>query len=593
MELKLRKDMNPEFQWDVSHIFADANAWEAAFDDVTKVLPTLESFSGTLSTSAKHLKTALDTLFAEELKLELVYIYAMLNKAADGGDSEAQTMTARASSLYSKFSSAVSFFTPEILTMEESKIEEFLQTGLLDNYRHYLDDLTRGRKHTLDAEREKMLAMLTDTTSSFSNAYDALTDVDMVLPKVHDENGNEQQLTSGNFSVFRESPVRAVREEAFNGMFGHYQKFINTITEMYSGSVKNDCFLSSVRGYESAAHAAMFEDNAPLSVYTSLIDAVHSYLPSMKKYLNLRAKTMKTDSLDLFDLYTPMVAEVDYPMPYENAKDLVKKALLPLGEEYQKLLDKAYNEKWIDVYENKGKQSGAFSCGVYGVHPYIKLNYTDTLDDAFTLAHELGHAMHSYFSNKKQIYANSGYRIMVAEVASTCNEVLLTKYLLSVEKDPMRRAYILNHFLEGFRTTVFRQTLFAEFELKSHQMYEEGKPLTPDSLSATYEDLLKLYYDGAEVPEVMKYEWSYIPHFYRAFYVYKYATGFSSAVAIANNILETGDASNYLEFLSLGGSDYPVEELRVAGINLDDPETVKSALKVFDETIDELEKLLS
>lgn len=592
MELKLRKDMNPEFQWDVSHIFADNKAWEAAYDEVTKVLPVLEALSGTLNTSAESLKSALDTFFAKNKKMEIVYIYAMLCKAADGGDSEAQTMMSKAASLYSKFSSAVSFFTPEILSMEEEKMEAFMKTGLLDEYRHYLDDLTRSRKYTLDAEREKMLAMLTDTTSSFRNSYDALTDVDMELPKVHDENGNEQQLTSGNFSVFRESPVRAVREEAFNGMFGHYKKFINTITEMYSGSVKNDCFLSSVRGYESAAHAAMFEDNAPLSVYTSLIDAVHSYLPSMKKYLNLRSKTMKLETIDLFDLYTPMVAEVDYPMPYEDAKDLVKKALLPLGEEYQKLLDKAYSEKWIDVYENKGKQSGAFSCGVYGVHPYIKLNYTDTLDDAFTLAHELGHAMHSYFSNQKQTYANSDYRIMVAEVASTCNEVLLTKYLLSVEKDPMCRAYILNHFLEGFRTTVFRQTLFAEFEYKAHQMYEEGKPLTPDSLSATYEDLLKLYYDGAAVPEVMKYEWSYIPHFYRAFYVYKYATGFSSAVAIANNILETGDASNYLEFLSLGGSDYPVEELRVAGINLDDPETVKSALKVFDETIDELAELL-
>ena len=592
MELKLRKDMNPEFQWDVSHIFADNAAWETAFNEVANVLPALEALSGTLNTSAESLKSALDTLFAESLKMEVVYIYAMLCKAADGGDSEAQTMMSKAASLYSKFSSATSFFTPEILSMDEDKMEAFMQTGLLDEYRHYLDDLTRSRKYTLDAEREKMLAMLTDTTSSFRNSYDALTDVDMELPKVHDENGTEQQLTSGNFSVFRESPVRAVREEAFEGMFGHYKKFINTITEMYSGSVKNDCFLSSVRGYECAAHAAMFEDNAPLSVYTSLIDAVHSYLPSMKKYLNLRAKTMKTDNLDLFDLYTPMVAEVDYPMPYEDAKDLVKKALLPLGEEYQKLLDKAYSEKWIDVYENKGKQSGAFSCGVYGVHPYIKLNYTDTLDDAFTLAHELGHAMHSYFSNKKQTYANSDYRIMVAEVASTCNEVLLTKYLLSVEKDPMRRAYILNHFLEGFRTTVFRQTLFAEFEYKAHKMYEEGKPLTPDSLSAAYEDLLKLYYDGADVPEVMKYEWSYIPHFYRAFYVYKYATGFSSAVAIANNILETGDASNYLEFLSLGGSDYPVEELRVAGINLDDPETVKSALKVFDETIDELTELL-
>ena len=592
MELKSRKDMNPEFQWDVSHIYADENAWDAAFNEVTKVLPTLESLSGTLNASAESLKSALDTLFNESLKMENVYIYAMLLKAADGGDSKAQTMMSKAASLYSRFSTAVSFFTPEILSIEENQMEEFLQTGLLDEYRHYLEDLTRSRKYTLDAEREKMLAMLTDTTASFRNAYDALTDVDMVFPKISDENGNLQQLTSGNFSVFRESLNRKVREDAFEGMFGHYKKFINTITEIYAGSVKNDCFLSSIRGYDSAVHSAMFEDNAPLEVYTSLIEAVHSYLPSMRKYLDLRAKTMKTDSLDLFDLYTPMVSEVDYPMPYEDAKDLVKKALLPLGEEYQKLLDKAYNEKWIDVYENKGKQSGAFSCGVYGVHPYIKLNYTDTLDDAFTLAHELGHAMHSYFSNEKQTYANADYRIMVAEVASTCNEVLLTKYLLSVETDPLRRAYILNHFLEGFRTTVFRQTLFAEFEYKSHKMYEEGTPLTPDSLSETYENLLKLYYDGAAVPEVMKYEWSFIPHFYRAFYVYKYATGFSSAVAIANKILETGDASNYLEFLSLGGSDYPVEELRVAGINLDDPETVKSALKVFAETIDELETLL-
>lgn len=593
MELKSRKEMNPEFMWDVSHIFADENAWEKAFKEVENSLPDLEHLSGTLSTSAKSLKSALDTLFEKTLKMENVYIYAMLMKSADGGDSVAQTMSSKASSLESRFMAATAFFTPEILAMEESTLDSFLQTGLLEEYHHYLDDICRRRKYTLNANEEKMLAMLSDAGSSFSSSYDALTDVDMVLPQVHDENGHLQQLTSGNFSVFRESPVRAVREEAFQAMFGHYKKHINTITELYAGSVKMDCYFSKVRGYDSAAASAMFEDNAPLSVYQSLLDAVHSYLPSMKKYLRLRAKVMKTDALDLFDLYTPMVADVDYPMPYGDAKELVKKALLPLGEEYQTLLDKAYNEKWIDVYENKGKQSGAFSCGVYGVHPYIKLNYTDTLDDAFTLAHELGHAMHSYFSNEKQSFANAGYRIMVAEVASTCNEVLLTKYLLSVEKDPKRRAYILNHFLEGFRTTIFRQTLFAEFEYKTHQMYEEGTPLTPDSVSEVYENLLKLYYDGAIVPEIMKYEWSYVPHFYNAFYVYKYATGFSSAVAIANRILETKDASDYLKFLSLGGSDYPVEELRVAGVNLDDPETVKSALKVFEETINELETLLS
>ncbi len=593
MEVKSRKEMNPEFMWDVSHIYETEAAWEAAYEEVEKALPELEALSGTLTSSAQSLKSALDLFFEKSLKMENVYIYAMLLKAADGGDSGAQTMSSKASALNARFLAATAFFTPEILAINEDTLNAYMETGLLEEYRHYLDDISRKRKYTLNASEEKMLAMLTDASSSFSSSYDALTDVDMVFPMVHDEDGNEQQLTSGNFSVFRESPVRSVREEAFQTMFGHYKKHINTITELYAGSVKMDCYLSKVRGYDSAAASAMFEDNAPLSVYQSLLDAVHSYLPSMKKYLRLRAKVMKTDTLDLFDLYTPMVTEVDYPMPYGDAKELVKKALLPLGEEYQTLLDKAYSEKWIDVYENKGKQSGAFSCGVYGVHPYIKLNYTDTLDDAFTLAHELGHAMHSYFSNAKQTYANADYRIMVAEVASTCNEVLLTKYLLSVEKDPKRRAYILNHFLEGFRTTIFRQTLFAEFEYKTHQMYEEGTPLTPDSVCEVYENLLKLYYDGADVPEIMKYEWSYVPHFYNAFYVYKYATGFSSAVAIANRILETKDASDYLKFLSLGGSDYPVEELRVAGVNLDDPETVKSALKVFDETIEELEALLS
>lgn len=592
MELKARKDMDPKFLWDVSHIFPSMEEWEKELKEVEELIPSLEGFAGTLHTSAQHLKEALDTYFRVEEKFNKVYIYAMLNKAADGGDKDAQTMMAKSASLMTKLSTAASFFVPEFLSLEESVVNDFLSTGLLNEYHHYIDNILRSKAYTLDAKSEKMLAMLSDASTAARNTFDTFTDVDLTFPNVHDEEGNEVQLTSGNFGVFRESPSRKVREEAFQTHFGQYKKYINTIAEMYAGSVKFDCFYSSVRGYDSAADAALFVDNAPLSVYHSLVEAVHGALPAMKKYLALRQKTMKLDQIDLFDLYTPMVAEVDYPMPYEDAKQLVKKALLPLGERYQELLDKAYNEGWIDVYENKGKQSGAFSCGVYGVHPFIKLNYTETLDYAFTLAHELGHAMHSYFSSEKQTFANHHYKIMVAEVASTCNEVLLTKYLLKEEKDPLRRAYILNHFLEGFRTTVFRQTLFAEFEYKVHEMYEKGTPLTPDSLSATYEELLKLYYEGAEIPEIMKYEWSYIPHFYNAFYVYKYATGFSSAVAIAANILATKDASNYLEFLSLGGSDYPVEELKTAGVDLCDPKTVESALKVFADTIDELEELL-
>lgn len=591
MELKARKDMNPKDQWDVSHIFPTMKEWQTAFDEVEASIPLLKGFTGTLGNSAAHLKEILDTNFNVEEKFNRVYIYAMLNKAADGGDKDAQTMMAKVSSLMTKLGTATSYLVPEFLSLEEDKVQEFMATGLLEEYAHFIDDTLRGKAYTLDSQGEKMLAMLSDAASAASNTFDAFTDVDLEFPKVHNEKGELVQLTSGNFGVFRESPSRAVREEAFLAHFGQYKKYINTIAEMYAGSVKFDCYFSSIRGYDSASHAALFVDNAPLSVYHSLVEAVHNALPSMKKYLNLRKKVMGLDKIDLFDLYTPMVAEVDYPMPYEAAKELVKKALLPLGERYQELLDKAYSEHWIDVYENKGKQSGAFSCGVHGVHPFIKLNYTETLDYAFTLAHELGHAMHSYFSSEKQTFANHHYKIMVAEVASTCNEVLLTKYLLQEEKDPMRRAYILNHFLEGFRTTVFRQTLFAEFEYQVHDMYEKGLPLTPDSLSETYQKLLELYYEGAEIPEIMKYEWSYIPHFYNAFYVYKYATGFSSAVAIANNILDTKDASKYLEFLSLGGSDYPVEELKTAGVDLCNPDTVSRALKVFAETIDELEAL--
>ncbi|MDD6274377.1 MAG: oligoendopeptidase F family protein, partial [Clostridiaceae bacterium] len=337
---------------------------------------------------------------------------------------------------------------------------------------------------------------------------------------------------------------------------------------------------------------ALFASNVPVSVYDSLVEAIHNGLPTMRRYLDLRRRVLGLEELHLYDLYAPMVEDIDFKMPYEDAQVLVKKALAPLGEEYAALLDKAFQGKWIDVYENHGKTTGAFSCGVYGVHPYVLLNYTDTLDDAFTLAHELGHAMHSYKSSETQDYVNHDYQILVAEVASTVNEVLLTKYLLSVETDSRRRAYILNHFLEGFRTTVFRQTLFAEFERRAHEMYESGTPLTAQSLSAEYHALNDLYYAGAVNDETMDIEWARIPHFYNAFYVYQYATGFCSAVAIANGILTTGDASRYLRFLTTGGSDYPLEELKIAGVDLTKPDTVESALKVFSETLDEMEKVL-
>ena len=356
--------------------------------------------------------------------------------------------------------------------------------------------------------------------------------------------------------------------------------------------MKLDCFNAEARGYDSACAAALFGNNVPVSLYDNLIAAVHDAFPAMRRYIELRKRRLGLDALNLYDLYTPIVDDVEIDMPYQKARDLVRQALRPLGEEYQSLLDRAFDERWIDVYENQGKHAGAFSMGVYGVHPYVLMNYADKLDDAFTLAHELGHSMHSFFSDRAQGYANHDYAIFVAEVASTVNEVLLTRYLLSVETDSARRAMLLNHFLEGFRTTIFRQTLFAEFERDAHALYQSGTPLTAEALNKLYHDLNAKYYEGCVINDFCDVEWARIPHFYSAFYVYQYATGFSSAVAIADRILKTGDASDYLRFLSTGGSDYPIEELKLAGVDLTTPDPIRDALKAFDDAIGQLEELL-
>ncbi len=590
-EIKARNEMDPAFQWDLSHIYASREAWEDAYRKAEARLPEIKEIEGTLGASAEALARGLARLDEISMEIERIAEYAFLSKAADGSDPAAQEMEGRAMRLAVTAGTLAAFVEPEILAIPEAALLTYLEADCLASRRHQLEDINRGRAHTLDAAGEAMLAALGDAAGTPSNAFDALTNVDMEFPTIR-VGDSEVRLSNGNFSVFRESTDRSVREAAFEGYFGTYKKFIHTTAALYSGSVKMNSFRASARRYADAREAALFASNVPVSVYDSLITAVHDSLPDMQRYLKLRKKALGVDTLDVYDLYVPMVKSVSYPMPYEDAKTLVRAALAPLGEDYCKVLDRAFSERWIDVYENKGKESGAFSAGVYGVHPYIKLNYTDTLDDAFTLAHELGHAMHSYYSSEAQDYANHDYRILVAEVASTVNEVLLTKYLLSAEREPARRAYILNHFLEGFRTTVFRQTLFAEFERAAHELYAAGTPLTADSLSELYGKLEATYYSTAEMRDTIKVEWSYIPHFYRAFYVYQYATGFSSAVAIADRILSSGDASDYRRFLTLGGSDYPLNELKVAGVDLTSPDTVRAALRVFGETITELDALV-
>ena len=590
--MKTRNEIPAEYKWDLSHIVESAEKWDEIYAECEAMIPTVAALKGTLGESAESLYNAYETLYAFFEKTSAIGSYAFLSKALDGGDTAAQVLCDRVNMLEVKGSSAAAFFDPELMDIPADRLAEFLKYEPLKKYAHIIEDSTRLRDHILDEKSEGILAKVGKIAHNPGDIYDMFTNVEMELPKIKGENGEDIQITNGTFGVLRESGCRAVREAEFEGMFGTYGKYINTFACTYGGSVKTDNMYADIRGFSSARAKALASSNVPESVYDALIEAVHNAIPSMEKYIDLRKKALGLDKIDVYDLYTPMVADVEYPMPYEDAYEIVLKACAPLGEDYVNVLKKAYRENWLDVYETPGKESGAFSAGVYGVHPYVKLNYTDALDDAFTLAHELGHAMHSYLSSEANDFANHHYRILVAEVASTCNEVLLTKYLLSVETDPRRRAYILNHFLEGFRTTVFRQTLFAEFEHKAHTLEASGTPITSECLCKLYEELVKQYYPNAEFRETLKYEWSFIPHFYRAYYVYQYATGFSSAVAIAAKVLETGDASDYLKFLSSGGSDYPLNELKIAGIDLTSPTVVENAMKVFDDTIEELASII-
>ena len=440
-----RSEQDIRFQWDLTKIYPDTAAWETAMQEAEAALAPLKDLPGTLGTSKEAFKHGLDTVYASMLKVELPYIYAFLKKTEDGSVAENQEMAARSESLLVKFSAATAFLNPEILAIPAEKLDAWMQDEALATYRHTVDDIVRMRTHTLDAAREQMLALLGDAAGTPKAAFEMLTDVDLQLPMVKNDAGEEVRLTPGTFPVYRESRSRAVREGAFRAMFGTYRQFGDAIAALYGGSVKFDTYFSNQRGYASACEAALDGGNVPVSVYDSLIEAVHESLPSMRKYLELRRRALKLDKIDVFDLYVPIVEDVDYPIAFEDAKDLVKKATLPLGEEYQKLLDRAFAERWVDVYENDGKQSGAFSCGVFGVHPYVLMNYAGTLGDAFTLAHELGHSMHSWFSDTTQDYVNHDYRSDIRTV-----DVHIRRIREKLETVPAAPEYFMTKWGVGY-----------------------------------------------------------------------------------------------------------------------------------------------
>ena len=584
-----RRDMNPEYMWNLGDIFADKAAWEDAMQKAEEQIAKVVAVQGTLGKSAEDLKRGLDAIYAAAQQANLVYLYAFLNLMGDNGDAEAQDMEARATRMMVNFSTETAFVNPEILSIDPENLDAWMQKPELSGYRHMIEDIARARVHTLSEREERLLAMLGDAAGTPEKAFSMFDSVDVQFPDV----AEGKPLTHALFGNYREDRSAAVRKDAFEKYFGEYKKHINTISALYAGSVKFDSYFAKARNHAGALESALFANNVPRRLYENLIECIHEAIPTLDRYLKLQKKLLGVETLTLYDLYVPLVSDVDEEMPYEKAKELVKEALKPMGEEYQRLLDRAFNERWIDVYENAGKHPGAFSCGVYGVHPYVLLNHANRLDNAFTLAHELGHCMHSWYSSQTQDFANHDYSIFVAEVASTVNEVLLTRYLLAKEQNPRKRAYILNHLLEGFRTTVFRQTLFAEFEMKAHALYEQGQPLTAQTLCGIYHDLNTTYYPAAQGSEYTDTEWARIPHFYTAFYVYQYATGFCSAVAIADRILNHDGAKDYLKFLTTGGSMYPIDELKIAGVDLTDPQPIRSAMQVFADTVDEFTKLMS
>lgn len=595
-ELPKRSEVKQEDTWKVEDMYAGVDEWKADLEKIKKLTDELASYKGRMGDSAKNLYEAMQ-LDDEISRIGgVAYSYASRCSDVDTTNTENQALVMQISSLVVSIGEKSAFMTPEILAIPEETLEQFFkEEPKLSVYCNALNNILRRKDHMLSAEMEQLLASAGDVTDTPDNTFSMFNNADLTFPEITDEDGEKIRLTHGRYISFLESSDRRVREEAFKAMYDTYKSFRNTLAATYAGKLKAHWFYAKARKYNSCLEAAVDRNNVPASVYHNLIEAVHQNLDKMHRYVTLRRKLLGVDELHMYDLYTPLVKEADVKIPFEKAKETVYEALAPLGEDYRAVIKEGFENRWIDVYENEGKRSGAYSAGVYGVHPYVLLNHNETLDSMFTLAHEMGHAMHSYLSNKTQPHVDSHYVIFVAEVASTCNEVLLMEHLLKNTTDKVQRAYLINHFLESFRGTVYRQTMFAEFELLTHQMCERGESLTPDALSSLYYDLNKKYFgENMVVDEDIAMEWARIPHFYYNFYVYQYATGFSAAVALANRILKEGQPAveDYLKFLSGGCSKSPIDLLKIAGVDMNTPKPVNDGLEMFGRLLDEMEELM-
>jgi oligoendopeptidase F len=595
--LPARSELPTESTWELESIFATDAAWEAAFARVSAMLPRLAAYQGRLGESAATLLEAYRLRDEAGLVLGHVAVYAHHRQDEDTANSTYQALADRAISLAAEFGATTSFFVPEILAIPEERLNGYLasEPGLA-TYRHLLDDILRERPHVLSAEMEALLAQTIEMAEGPQKTFGMLNNADLKLPRVHDEQGQEVELTQGNYvSRFLENRNRDVRREAFEAMLGTFQGVRNTLAATLSTQVKSHIFYSRARHYATAREAALSAHNIPVSVYDALVESVHSNVPALQRYLALRKRALGISDLHMYDLYVPIVPEVEFKVSYDEAQETVAQALAPLGEEYVRGLREGFTGRWIDVLENRGKRSGAYSGGAYGTRPFVLLNYQPSMDGMFTLAHEMGHSMHSYFTRATQPYHYGDYTIFVAEVASTLNEALLTYHLLQTTQDRALRLYVLNHYLESFRTTLYRQTLFAEFERDIHARSEAGEALTADGLSALYKQINDRYYGPTvDVDELISIEWARIPHFYYNFYVYQYATGISASAALAARIISEGQPAveRYLRFLRSGSSDYSINLLREAGVDMSTPAPVQQALDTFARYVAEMETLL-
>lgn len=596
-KLLLRDEVPAELTWKLEDIFESNDVWEQEFKEVAALAEKAGSYQGKLQEGAEALYEVL--VYKDELlqRLQKLYTYSHMRYDQDTTNSTYQAMDSRIKSLYAKVSTGLSFLTPEILALDEAVLNNYIDSYEgLQLYKHALEELNSVRPHVLPAEQEALLAQLSEVVSSSSDTFGMLNNADLEFPEIENEDGEKVQITHGNYSRFLESSDRRVREDAFKAVYATYGKFRNTFASTLSGNIKRDNVNARIRKYESARQAALSDDHIPESVYDNLVETVNNNLHLLHRYAALRKEVLGLDQVHMYDMYTPLVKEVKMEIPYEKATQTMLAGLSALGEEYTGIVEKGINSRWVDVKENKGKRSGAYSSGAYGTNPYILMNWQDNVDNLFTLAHEFGHSVHSYYTRASQPYVYGDYSIFVAEVASTTNEALLNEYMVKTTEDDQERIYLLNHWLDGFRGTVFRQTMFAEFEHLIHQMDQNGEALTADRLTEVYYGLNKKYFgEEVAVDEEIGMEWARIPHFYYNYYVFQYATGLSAATALSKGILEEGQPAvdRYInEFLKAGSSDYPIEVLKKAGVDMTSPEPVAEACKVFEEKLNELEKLL-